>query len=111
MRVAQQYLQVFSVARISFPNLDAIRREQGLVTAGAIFQRVVDMIVKTVRPRDFVGISDSRFVFIGLAAITDSGVRRLEDRIRQTVRGIEARLELTIEVVEGNAIVDLFARG
>ncbi len=109
MRVAQQYQQTFSVARISFPNLDAIRRERGLVAVEAVFRRAVDMIVKTVRPRDFVGISGGRFVFIGLAAITDSGVRRLEDRIRKTVHDTEARLELTVEVAEGNAIIDLFA--
>jgi GGDEF domain-containing protein len=111
LRVAQQYKHTFSVARISFPNLEAVRREQGLAESDAVFQRAVDMIVKTVRPRDFVGISGGRFVFIGLAAITEAGVRRLEDRIRKTTHDIEARLELTVEVAEGNAIVDLFARG
>jgi hypothetical protein len=110
-RVARQYRQAFSVARISFPNLETIRRELGILAADAIFRRAVDTIVETVRPRDFVGTSSSQSVIIGLPGISAAGVSRIEGRIRQTVRDtIETPLELTVEVAEGDAIAQLFAR-
>jgi len=110
-RVARQYREAFSVARISFPNLIAIRGELGILATDGIFRRAVDTIVETVRPRDFVGISSSQSVIIGMPGIAAAGVRRIEDRIRQTIRdSIETPLEITVEVAEGDAIAQLFAR-
>ena len=110
-RVARQYLEAFSVARISFPNLETIRRELGISAADAIFRRAVDTIVETVRPRDFVGISSSQSVIVGMPGLAAEGVRRIEERIRQTVRDtIETPLELFFEIAEGDAIAQLFAR-
>ena len=110
-RVARQYREDFSVARISFTNLETIRSELGTLAADGIFRRAVDTIVRTVRPRDFVGISSSQSVIFGMPGIAADGVRRIEDRIRQTIHdSIETPLELAVEVAEGDAIAQLFAR-
>jgi GGDEF domain-containing protein len=110
-RVARQYREAFSVARISFPNLETIRRDLGIVAVDSIFRRAVDMIVETVRPRDFVGTTSSQSVIIGLPGISPAGVLRIEGRIRQTIRDtIAPPLEVTVEVAEGDAIAQLFAR-
>jgi ribosomal protein S27E/GGDEF domain-containing protein len=112
-RVARQYRHAFSTARISFPNLELIRRELGLVVADAAFQRAVDVIVRTVRASDFVGINSSRTcVIVGFPGTTAADIGPFEDRIRQAIHDtIETPLELGIEVAEGDAVVAMFARG
>ena len=112
-RVARQYRHAFSVARISFSNLEAIRRELGLSAADAAFQRAVDAIARTVRASDFVGVSSNRTsVIVGFPGTPAADIRPFEDRIRQTVRDtIETPLELAIEVAEGDAVVAMFRRG
>jgi hypothetical protein len=113
MRMARQYRHAFSVALISFPNLETIRRELGLVAADTAFQRAVDAIVATVRASDFVGISSSRTsVIVGFPGTAASNIRPIEDRIRPTIHDtIETPLEFSIDVAEGDAAVAMFARG
>ncbi len=111
-RVARLFEQAFSVARISFPNLEAVRREQGAQAADAVFQRAVAGLVETVRASDFVGIASRSSVIVGFPGLTPAGIRPIEDRIRNVIRDtIEPALELTIEVAEGDAITALLVRG
>lgn len=85
LRVARQYRHAFSIARISFPNLEAIRRELGLVAADAAFQRAVDAIVRTVRASDFVGISGRTSVIVGFPGTMAADIGPIEDRIRRSI--------------------------
>ena len=111
-RVARQIAQKFSVARISFPNLEAIRRAHGAQAAEAAFQRAVNAILATVRPSDFVGIAGGSSVVVGFPGLAPTDIRLIEDRIRNTIRDtVEPPLEITVEVAEGDAITTLFARG
>jgi hypothetical protein len=112
-RVAQRYRRAFSIARISFPNLEAIHRQLGMLAADAAFQRAVDAIVRTVRASDFVGVSNDRTsVIVGFPGTAAAGVRPIEDRIRQVLHDtIETSLEFAIEVAESDAAVAMFARG
>jgi Thaumarchaeal output domain 1 len=91
-RAARRYRRAFSIARISFPNLGAIRHELGMLAADAAFQRAVDEIVQTVR--------------------ATADVRPIEDRIRQALHDtIETPVEVAIEVAENDAAVAMLARG
>jgi GGDEF domain-containing protein len=112
-RVAKQYQRAFSVARFSFPNLEVIRRELGMLAADAVFQRAIDAILQTVRASDFVGVSNDRtFVIVGLPGTSLADVRLIEDRIRQVLHDtIETPLEFAIEVAESDAAAAMFARG
>jgi hypothetical protein len=112
-RVARQYRQPFSIARISFPNLEPIRGQLGLLATDAAFQRAVDAIVRTVRASDFVGVSDDRTsIVVGFPGTAAVGVRPIEDRIRQTMPDtLDTPLEFAIEVAESDAAFAMFARG
>jgi GGDEF domain-containing protein len=110
-RVARQVEQAFSVARMSFPSLEGIRREHGAQAAETAFQHAVAVIVKTVRVSDFVGIASTSSVIVGFPGLKPADIRPIEERIRQTIRdGSEIPLELTVEVAEGDAVTALFAR-
>ena len=101
-RTAQRYRRAFSIAQISFPNLEAIRHELGMRAADAAFQRAVDEIVQTVRASDFVGVSNDRtFVIVGLPGTPPADVRPIEDRIWQALHDtIDTPVEVAIEVAE-----------
>jgi hypothetical protein len=110
-RVARQAEQAFSVARMSFPNLEDVRDEHGAQAAETAFQHAVAVIVKAVRVSDFVGIASTSSVIVGFPGLKPADIRPIEDRIRQTIRdSSEIPLELTVEVAEGDAITTLFAR-
>ena len=77
------------------------------------FGRAVDAIVGTVRASDFVGTGSGHVIVIGFPG---TAARRysplIEERIRQTIHdAVEAPLEVTIEVAEGDAIAEMFAEG
>ena len=112
-RVARQYRQPFSIARISFPNFEPTRGQLGLLATDAAFQRAVDAIVRTVRASDFVGVSDDRTtIVVGFPGTAAVGVRPIEDRIRQIMPDtLETPLEFAIEVAESDAAFAMFARG
>jgi hypothetical protein len=112
-RVARQYRQAFSIARISFPNLQAIRSQLGILATDAALRRAVDAIVQTVRASDFVGVCNDRTsVIVGFPGTTAAAVRPLEDRIRQILHDtIETPLEFAIEIAESDAAVAMLARG
>ncbi|MGZ3411185.1 MAG: TackOD1 domain-containing metal-binding protein [Xanthobacteraceae bacterium] len=111
-RVARQTSQAFSVARISFLNLEAIRHEYGAQAAEAAFRHAVDAIVKAVRESDFVGIASSSSVVVGFPGLKPADVRPIEDRIQKIIRDtIESSLEIAVEIAEGDAVVAMIARG
>ena len=111
--MAQRYRRAFSIARISFPNLEAIHRQLGMLAADAAFQRAVDAIVRTVRASDFVGVSNAATsVIVGFPGTAPADVRPIEDRIRQVLHDtIETSVEVAIEVAENDAAVAMLARG
>jgi GGDEF domain-containing protein len=112
-RVARQYRQAFSIARISFPNLQAIRSQLGILATDAALRRATDAIVQTVRASDFVGVCNDRTsVIVGFPGTTAAAVSPLEDRIRQILHDtIETPLEFAIEIGESDAAVAMLARG
>lgn len=112
MRAARQFQRPFSVARISFPNIDVIRRHLGLQATDAAIRQAVDAIVGTVRASDFVGISKATSIVIGFPATARADVGPIEDRIRKAIHDtVVAPLELTVDVAEGDAINAMLARG
>jgi hypothetical protein len=108
--VARQYSRPFSVARVTIPNIDAVRRDLGPVVTDAAFQLAVDKIVETVRPSDFVGIDSGNSVVIAFpeTPVTDLGL--IEQQIRQAVHDAVAPFELAFDFAEGNEAINVFAK-
>jgi Thaumarchaeal output domain 1 len=111
-RTARQFRRPLSVLRVSFPNIDAVRRDLGLAATDAAIRHVVDGIVGTVRPSDFVGIGGATSIVIGFPGLAATDIGPVEDRIRTIIRErIAAPLELAIDVAEGDAIDKLLQQG
>ena len=78
-----------------FPNIDAVQRDLGLAATDAAIRHVVDGIVGTVRPSDFVGIGGATSIVIGFPGLAATDIGPVEDRIRTIIRErIAAPLEL-----------------
>ncbi len=112
MRAARQFQRPFSVARVSFPNIDAVQRDLGLQATNTAIRQAADAVVGAVRASDFVGIGGPMSVVIGLPGIARTDVGPIEDRIRKAIYDtVVAPLELAVEVAEGDAINAMLARG
>jgi GGDEF domain-containing protein len=112
MRVARQYQRPFAVARVSFPNIDAVRRALGPAATDVAVRHAVDAIVEAVRVSDFVGVGDATSVVIGFPETAATDIGPIEDRIRRTIHAaVVVPLELTVDVAEGDAIEDMLAEG
>jgi GGDEF domain-containing protein len=112
MRVARQFQRSFSVARVSFPNIDAVRRALGPAATDVAVRHAVDAIVEAVRVSDFVGIGGAMSVVIGFPETAATDIGPIEDRIRRTIHdAVVVPLELTVDVAEGDAIEDVLAEG
>jgi GGDEF domain-containing protein len=112
MRVARQFQRSFSVARVSFPNIEADRHALGPAGMDVAFRHAVDAIVETVRASDFVGVGGATSVIIGFPETTAADVRDIENRIRKAIQNaVVVPLELTVDVAEGDAIVEMLAEG
>ena len=82
------------------------------VSVDAAIRHVVDGIVGTVRPSDFVGIGGATSIVIGFPGLAATDIGPVEDRIRKIIRErIAAPLELAIDVAEGDAIDKLLQQG
>jgi hypothetical protein len=112
MRTARQFQRPFSVARVSFSNIDAVRRDLGLAATDAAVRQAAESIAETVRAGDFVGIGSATSVVIGFPGAASEDVGPIEDRIRRTIQQrIAAPLELTVDVAEGDAIDEMLQQG
>lgn len=110
MRVAQRYKHPFVVARLSFPNLEALRHEIGLFEANTAFQIAVDAIVDVLRSSDFVGARGASSVVIGFPEHTTAEVNVAIKRVRETIRDTtKVLIELAVELAEGDEIVSMLA--
>jgi Thaumarchaeal output domain 1 len=108
LKVAKRFDLAFSVARITVLNIDALVRQLGAVAAVVDFRRVVDAVVVELRTTDFVGISTMQSMVIGFPGTSAKDVEVALARVRLTIeKTVSARLETSIEVAEGDAIVEL----
>jgi len=111
-RAARQLKWPFSVARVTFPNIDVVRRDLGLVATDAAIREAADAIVRMVRAGDFVGVGNAPSLVIAFPGIASVEFGVIEDRIRKTIHdAVEAPLELKVDVAEGDAVIELFSRG
>ena len=65
MRVARRLKRPFSVACVSFPNIDMVRAQEGSATIDAALRTAVDTIAETMRAGDFVGTGPDMSILIG----------------------------------------------
>jgi GGDEF domain-containing protein len=111
MRTASQLKRPFTVARVSFPNIDAIRRDFGMAATDAAVQSVTDAIIATVRTSDFVGVGSAPSVIGGFPGTSRDNFAVIEERLRQSIQAaIEGPLEFAIEVADGDAISQIVLR-
>jgi hypothetical protein len=112
MRVARRLKRPFSVARISFPSIEAVRAELGPAAIDSALRLAVDKIVETMRAGDFVGTGRAMSVVIGFPGTASADLGPVEERIRRTIReAVVVPLEVTIAFAEGDAISEMFAEG
>jgi len=108
--VSKRFGLPFSVARIAVLNIDELVRKHGAVAAVSGFQRVVDAVVDELRTTDFVGASTMQSTVIGFPGTSAKDVDVVLTRIRRTIDAtIAARVEIGVEVAEGDAIIELLA--
>lgn len=108
LQTARQYGRPFSVARITFPNAEAVRRDLGAAAFDVAFRRAVDKIAETVRASDFVSVSHGHSVVIALPETSVADLTEIEQWIRRAVHDAESPLELAFDVAEGDAAVSIF---
>jgi hypothetical protein len=106
LRVALRYKRPFSVAQLSFSNLDALRHEKGSMAVGAAFLVAVDAVIGALRSSDFVGVRSATSAMIAFpetsaADVRDGVVARMRKTIRETT---DIPIELSIDIAEGEAI-------
>jgi hypothetical protein len=108
MRTARQLKRPFTVARVSFPNIDAVRRDLGLAVAEAATRRITDAIIATVRASDFVGVGNAPSVIAGFPGTSHANFAPIETRLRKSIQAaIEVPLEFEIEVADGESITQM----
>lgn len=112
MRTARQFQRPLSVLRVSFPNIEALRRDLGLAATDAALRQAIEAIAGTVRASDFVGIGGAASVVIAFPGMASSDVSPIKDRIRKAMReSIAVPLEFAIDVAEGDAIDRMLQQG
>ena len=110
LNVSKRFGLPFSVARITVLNIDELVRKHGAVAAVAGFQRVVDAVVDELRTTDFVGASTMQSTVIGFPGTSAKDVDIVIARISQTIDAtIAARVEIGVEVAEGDAVIELLS--
>jgi hypothetical protein len=109
LQVARQYGRPFSTARITFPNIEAVRRDLGPAAFDTAYHGVVDKIVATIRASDFVGLGGDNSVVIAFPETTAGDLAAIEQAIRLAVHEAGSPLELEFSIAEGDAAVAMFA--
>jgi hypothetical protein len=111
MRAARRFERPFTMARITFPNVDSIRRDLGLLATDVAVRHAIDAIVGTVRGSDFVGAGSNTSIIIGFPETAAESFRHIEDRIRKSIHdAVVVPLKLSFDIAEGDAIVDMLAK-
>jgi hypothetical protein len=111
LKIAKRYDRLFSVARFTVLNLDKVIREHGPVAADAEFRRLVAAVLAELRQCDFIGVGSDISGVIGFPETSAEEVEEIAERIRELVQAnTRVRVELGIEIAEGDAIVELLSR-
>lgn len=112
MRAARLLQRPFSIARVSFPNIDAMRRDLGLPAIDAAFRHAVDAALQTVLAADFVSTGTDTSIVIGFPQTAAADVRLLENELRKNIQDtVVAPLDIAIDVAEGDAVIDMLTNG
>lgn len=110
LRVSQRYKRPFVVARLSFPNLSALRHEIGPLDTNAAFKIAVDAIVSVLRTSDFVGARGASSIVIGFPENGASDLKIAIDRVHETIRAAtKVPIQVAVEVAEGDDIISMLA--
>ncbi len=112
LQTSQRLQRPFTVARVSFSNIDAIHRELGLPAVDIAVRHAVDAIVATLRGSDFVSTASGPSIVIGFSGTATEDFHKFESRVRKSIQdAVVVPLELTIDVAEGEFVVDMLAEG
>jgi hypothetical protein len=109
MRSMERYKRPFALARISFPNLEALRHDIGVMAANAAFLVAVDAIADVLRSADFVGVRGPTSAMIAFPETSAAEVREgIAGRIRETIhKTTDVPIELAIAVAETGGIASM----
>ena len=107
--VAREHGRKFSVARVSFSNLDDLNERLGSVAIEAAMHAAITEMANSAGPSEFVGVIDDCLVLVGLPERSGKDIGPVEARLRRSVEACGADLEIRFAVAEGEAILEMLA--
>jgi hypothetical protein len=111
LKVAARFKRPFTVARFSVLNLETLLRERGPIATDAGFRRVVDAVVAALRTCDFVGVGTKLSAVIGFPETSAKEFDVIANRIRRTIdANVISHVELSVDVAEGDAIIEMLGK-
>ena len=110
LKVTTRFNRPFSIVRITVLNLEALLHQHGAIAADAGFRRVVDAVVPELRATDFVGTGTMQSTVIGFPDTSAKDVDVIMKKIRRTIDAtLTTHVELSVEIAEGDAIIELLS--
>ena len=111
LRVARRYGRPFAAARLSLANLGALRSEFGPVRTDVAFRFAVNSIVQSLRESDFASADGATSLLIGFpeSSAKDVSINVMDRLCGMVKKTIAIPLELTSNIVEGEAVISLLA--
>lgn len=107
--VAREHGRKFSVAQVSFSNLDDLNERLGSVAMEAAIRAAISEMASSAGPSEFVGVMDDGLVLVGLPERSSKAIGPVEERLRRNVEVCGADLQVRFAVAEGEAILEMLA--
>ena len=108
LRVARRYRRPFAMTRISFADIDEMRRTLGPVRFDAAFHLALKVILESLRDSDFITGADAASVMIGMPETKAAVAKDIVARLRETLAGsVAGPLHIETRTVEGPEAISL----